>query len=308
MSVVIPSVMRPHLESAIRSVVAQSNAPDLEVIVVFDLDPDQVSASTLQRVRSLADVVEFTGGGRGAPFARNLGVARATGDFVAFLDDDDEWLPSKLSTQLSALRSSDSPATTIMGCKVQQVVSASGKTRGVTPATTIGPQQRLEDYLFRKRRASIGRASFYTSTILAPSAIAQSVPWDEKLRRHQDWDWLLKAQSFGAEFTQSDEPLVLIQSGSEGSISASTDWESSLAWVRSWRTLWHRQTYTDFLYAQCFRYAVQARSWHGLRRVCREIANSRRFPSLGPLLIALGSVGPRELALRFLAAASWSSK
>jgi glycosyltransferase involved in cell wall biosynthesis len=44
-----------------------------------------------------------TGGNKGVSFARNMGVAAATGDVIAFLDDDDVWFPSKIFAQVEEL-------------------------------------------------------------------------------------------------------------------------------------------------------------------------------------------------------------
>jgi len=98
-SVVIPTRDRAALlRRALDSVFAQICA-DFEIIVVDD-------ASTDDTARMLADVADprlrvlrqSTPGG--APRARNLAIAAARAEYVAFLDDDDEWLPRKLELQL----------------------------------------------------------------------------------------------------------------------------------------------------------------------------------------------------------------
>jgi glycosyltransferase involved in cell wall biosynthesis len=84
---------------ALASVLAQTRLPD-EVIVVDDGSRDDTAA------RVAAD---FPGGtllrqdNRGVSAARNLGVAKSTGEWVAFLDSDDEWMPEKLERQCDAL-------------------------------------------------------------------------------------------------------------------------------------------------------------------------------------------------------------
>src|SRR5690349_20594494 len=87
-SVVVPTVGRPELLRALRSVRAQCTRSRIEVIVVDDGDP---GAELPSGAASLADCVIHTEGRVGGARARNLGIAAASGDMVALLDDDDEW-------------------------------------------------------------------------------------------------------------------------------------------------------------------------------------------------------------------------
>lgn len=83
---------------AVESLWAQRD-PDLEVIVVDDGSTD----STLEVLRSYADrIVLVSQPNGGVSSARNRGLATATGDWVAFLDADDVWAPSKLALQRAA--------------------------------------------------------------------------------------------------------------------------------------------------------------------------------------------------------------
>lgn len=95
-SVVIPTYNRARLVGrAVESALRQTRAGD-EVIVVDDGSLDD-TRRVLEEFGSRVTVVRTTHGGAGR--ARNLGVARARGELVAFLDSDDEWLPRKLDVQ-----------------------------------------------------------------------------------------------------------------------------------------------------------------------------------------------------------------
>lgn len=97
-SVVIPTFDRAELlPRAVASVLAQT-VGDLEVIVVDDAGPGPVEVPPDPRVRV---VRRTTNGGPGA--CRNTGVDVATGRFVAFLDDDDVWVPHRLELALAGL-------------------------------------------------------------------------------------------------------------------------------------------------------------------------------------------------------------
>lgn len=107
-SVVIPTYKRPDtLNRAIKSALNQTH-PLIEVIVVDDNDPD-----TEGRRLTEAKMAEFDNESRvryiqhehnkNGSAARNTGARTAKGEYVAFLDDDDEFLPRKIETQLDAL-------------------------------------------------------------------------------------------------------------------------------------------------------------------------------------------------------------
>ncbi|MEQ1619894.1 MAG: glycosyltransferase [Methylococcales bacterium] len=99
-SVVIPTYNRCELlQRALRSVFSQNRLP-AEVIVVDDGSTDETVAMLNKVFPQVITVHQANGG---VSRARNLGIQHASGDWLAFLDSDDEWLPGKLHQQLSAL-------------------------------------------------------------------------------------------------------------------------------------------------------------------------------------------------------------
>lgn len=99
-SVVVPTYNRcEQLPRAIDSILKQT-AQDLEVIVVDDGSSDDTPAVAKRFTDPRVRYLRRENGGVCA--ARNTGIAAARGDWLAFLDDDDEWLPEKLSLQLAA--------------------------------------------------------------------------------------------------------------------------------------------------------------------------------------------------------------
>jgi GT2 family glycosyltransferase len=87
------------VRDAVSSALCQSS-PATEVIVVDDMSED----GTRERVLELEDerVMLLDGEGRGVAAARNIGIERATGEWIAFLDGDDRWQPEFL--ELARLR------------------------------------------------------------------------------------------------------------------------------------------------------------------------------------------------------------
>jgi len=105
-TVIIPTFNRAAVVGrAIRSVLAQT-WQDWELIIVDDCSTD----GTGRAVRGFSDArIKYIRRDRrrGAGAARNTGICSAQGEYVAFLDDDDEWLPEKLQKELEVFRDSD---------------------------------------------------------------------------------------------------------------------------------------------------------------------------------------------------------
>jgi len=99
-SVVIPTYNRAGtVERAVESVLGQTHQP-IEIVVVDDGSSDDTSEQILRafpRVRVLRQE------NLGVSAARNRGIAATSGDWIALLDSDDEWRPSKLEEQLRAI-------------------------------------------------------------------------------------------------------------------------------------------------------------------------------------------------------------
>ncbi|MCX7431700.1 MAG: glycosyltransferase family A protein [Planctomycetia bacterium] len=98
-TVVIPTWNRSALlETAIVSVTSQT--PPVKLLVCDDGSTDD-SAKTFERAMLGSSARWVPGDHSGLPVVpRNRGIRQATGDWIAFLDSDDEWLPSKITTQL----------------------------------------------------------------------------------------------------------------------------------------------------------------------------------------------------------------
>jgi glycosyltransferase involved in cell wall biosynthesis len=105
-TVIIPTFNRASIVGrAIRSVLAQTHQ-DWELLVVDDASTDH----TERVVRSFPDRrIKYLRHDRNrrVSAARNTGIRSAQGDYVSFLDDDDEWLPEKLAKELEVFRDSD---------------------------------------------------------------------------------------------------------------------------------------------------------------------------------------------------------
>ena len=107
-----------YLDAAIRSVLAQTHAP-LELILVDDGSTDD-SAALAQSYVPPARYLRREHGGAGA--ARNSGIERASGDYLAFCDVDDIWAPTKLERQMAAV--SQDPTIDVVFARVTEFWAA----------------------------------------------------------------------------------------------------------------------------------------------------------------------------------------
>ena len=101
---------------AIDSVRGQSY-PNLEIIAVDDGSRD--GTATLLRQQEALGVRVITQANAGAAAARNAAIAVARGEFLAFLDADDEWHPNKIALQIELLASH--PAMVLVGCRAEVI-------------------------------------------------------------------------------------------------------------------------------------------------------------------------------------------
>ena len=200
-SVVIPTHDRPEeVRRAITSVLAQEYDGPLDVVVVFDrAEPDQSLVTDGERpVRVLANARR-----PGLAGSRNTGILASAGDLVAFCDDDDEWLPGKLSTQVAALREAPQAelVTTAMVVDYQ----------GARTVRLAGSERIGHEAFVRSRMAMIHSSSF----VFRRSALLDGIGLvDETLPKSmaEDWDLLLRA-SARTPVVHVDRPLVRIAWG-----------------------------------------------------------------------------------------------
>ena len=197
-SVIIPTRNRAaFLQAAIQSVLNQT-FQDFEIIVVDDASEDHTSAVirsfTEPRIRYLRHESS-----RGQGATRNAGLHQALGEYVALLDDDDEWMPQKLEKQVALLDGSPSKVGMVYTgiCRIQ-VYSKRVINRLV-------PDKRGSLFEEICKRNFIGGCS----SVMLRRACLEKIGWfDERLASAADYDmWLRISKEFDIEYIR--EPLVL---------------------------------------------------------------------------------------------------
>jgi glycosyltransferase involved in cell wall biosynthesis len=273
-SVVIPTRGRPDLVTrAVASALAQTRR-DLEVVVAID-GPDPATETAVAAIpdpRVRAIVVDPPLGAGGA---RNAGVAVSGGEWIAFLDDDDAWLPAKLERQLAAIEASgvDEP---IAFCPIV-IRSAGGDRawRGRPPAD----DEPASEYLFVRRSVRIGEGTVGTSTIVARRSLLDRVPFDPTVRRYQDADWILRATAAGARLVYCPERLSIWTAPDERrTITADhvADWTYAFDWIRERRRLVTARAYAAFLLVRVAALAASAGDRGAIGPIWREARHRGR--------------------------------
>jgi glycosyltransferase involved in cell wall biosynthesis len=229
-SAVVPTTgRRASLGGAVESCLGQS-VPPAEVIVVVDAPPDvRVTLAERWAADSRVRVVGSEGSGPGA--ARMSGVRAATSELVAFLDDDDCWLPAKLERQLGVLATTRDPSRVIVATRC---LIRSDHTDYVLPRRLPRPGETFAAYLLARPAVVFPRSYVATPSLLASRALFLERPLDLGLAHREDIAWLLDATSHGADFVYVDEVLTVVDGrGARGSLSAEAESaEAAVAWGR----------------------------------------------------------------------------
>ena len=212
-SVIIATHDRPQLlAKAIEAVRAQDYAGQVQCVVVFDRnEPD----TTLVRTDPSRPVVVVANDRTpGLAGARNAGAAAASGELLAFCDDDDEWLPAKLRLQAGRL------AETGADVAVSGIHVAYGD-------KTITRVPRAEDVthaeLLRRR---VMEAHPSTVVVRRAAFLGKIGQVDEEIPGSyaEDYDWMLRAAAAGP-IAVVPEPLVTVL------------WGQTSHFNRKWRTI-----------------------------------------------------------------------
>ena len=187
-SIVIPTYKRhQRLQRAVESVKSQ-NHTNYEIIVVNDDPLDQEIHNLFGNGRNTNIKVVNNCRKKGGNGARNTGILESENEFVALLDDDDEWKENHLN-ELSKKISSGDIECIISSHEVESHNSW-------VKHEYQGKEFRLEDFVNQK--VQIGASS----TICFKKTGAQKIDlFDETLQRHQDLDFILRKLATGRVFT-----------------------------------------------------------------------------------------------------------
>jgi len=265
-SAVIPTRGRPNLlVRAVKSALAQTYS-QLEIIVVID-GPDEESKAALDLFTNERLVVLSLPKSVGGAEARNLGVQQARGEWIAFLDDDDEWVPDKIQEQFSAAAVSRCEFPLVCS----QVIARTPTADFVWPETP--PSKPYSEYLLLRSRLSYGEGLMQTSTLFTKRELLQQVPFRSGLRKHQDWDWVLRCTELqSVEVVFIPRPLAIwYLDNTRARVSHQNMWRISLDWIKESRRLVTKPAYSSFIANIVAPQAAAEKAWGNFFPLVREL-------------------------------------
>lgn len=219
-TVVVATRDRPEpLARALRSILDQDYPGQIECLVVNDQSDPPPLPEERRANRSLRSLPNNRT--PGLPGSRNSGILVATGELIAFCDDDDEWLPGKLRRQVELARSE--PDAAFVACGVY--VRYRGRdTRRLAPRRPLTHRD-----LLHHRWLAVHPSTLLASRDMLLDRIGlvdEEVPGGYG----EDYEWLLRATRIGT-VVSVPEPLVVV------------NWHSHSFFAGHWRTLMTSQRY-----------------------------------------------------------------
>ncbi len=193
-SVIIPTYNRE--STIVRSAMSVLNQTykNIELIIIDDCSTDKteviVSAIADPRIRYFRQDTNH-----GACVARNRGIDEARGDYIAFQDSDDEWLPNKLEVQLNKLEESGAD---VCFCRMERHMDEE--------TIRIFPKARGNRIMERSELCNHSYVS--TQMLLAKKAVFDEHRFDPLVKRTQDYEWTIRA-SRNHKFYYAEDILVI---------------------------------------------------------------------------------------------------
>lgn len=185
-SVIIPTYGKPvFLEKSIQSVLNQSYQ-DFELIIVDDNDPNSVAREATQKIiQGFSDVrlkyIMHPYNKNGAA-ARNTGIADAIGEYISFLDSDDEYMPDRLAKCVAEMENaSPEIAGVYSGCEFRKGGKPYNKFIDVSSGNFI-VETLACTFMFCSG----------SNIFVRKSVIDELCGFDESFLRHQDYEFLVR--------------------------------------------------------------------------------------------------------------------
>jgi len=263
-SVILPVHNRADvLPRAIDSVIAQELA-DFELIVVDDGSTDE-SATLAQSFADDRIRLIRLDKNRGGNVARNEGIRAARSPLIAFLDSDDRYLPNKLSTVVGEFERRPG-LDLLVDSFIKIQPPGSRKAQVVRSNPVIDGRELFRTALFTRQ---LWKA---TPAITVRREVALKAPFDETLRRLQDFDFLIRASEF-ANCASTDQ-VLWVKYWDAGAISAQDNMiPANVELVRR-----HHEYLRNAAYRPGLAYALRLSAWRRVKKgdfagIARDLRN-----------------------------------
>jgi len=179
-SVIIPTYNDDeYLSRAVKSVISQKY-DEMELLLIDSSD----SSVAVSLADTYSSIQRITTPPNGPAAARNAGIEEARGEYIAFLDADDEWLPNKITTQVTTLESTE--ASFVFS---EEYIEREGSRRKHSTGITFPDEEPVHEYYFRKG-TGIG-----SRTVMVRSECLECHRFNEQLDAREDphlWTRILR--------------------------------------------------------------------------------------------------------------------
>lgn len=222
-SIVIPTFNRADLiDRTIESVLNQTYE-NFEVLIVDDASTD----NTYEVISSISDerirYIQLEKNTKGT-MTRNVGIENSSGEYVAFLDSDDEWVPTKLEEQIQFISNFNKSE---FLCFTGLILN-NGNEKVYLNQRQLKENEDILDYIL------VYGNKVQTSTFLLPTKIAKEVKFNSDLKKHQDWDFCLRLKKQGIQFFYLNKRLTIWNvDPREDRISINNKYNYSINWYKN---------------------------------------------------------------------------
>ncbi|WP_420924835.1 glycosyltransferase family 2 protein [Aeromonas veronii] len=224
-SIVVPFYERSKNFSDIYKTINNQTFDNWELIIVDDGSSDhellqnfvsQVSDSRVKLILLSKNV--------GGAAARNRGIIEATGDYIAFLDSDDLWCSKKLEAQFEYIEKSDED---VLFSNVD-IVNKNGELLE-RKEVIYKNNEDVSEYIFVKD------GLIQTSSLFMKIECAQNIMFNPLLKRHQDYDFVLRLYHHGYKFHKIAESLVFWIQDDGTVFSRGASYNNTADWLRTYK-------------------------------------------------------------------------
>ena len=238
-SVIIPTHNRAEIVTRAIASVQSQTYQHWEIIIVDDASQDNTVEIIQQlddsRLRYISHETNL-----GGSEARNTGIKQAQGEYIAFLDSDDVWLPNKLRSQLAAIAQAESTQNIVCYSQFQKSDRVFYQ-RSILPSQGK-KQASVADYLW------LSGGEMLTSTLLVSRNIATATLFNSGLIKHQDLDFVIRLEQQGAKFIFVPQVLAIWHNEPRGDrISRKVNYQVSLDWIEQYCSQISDRAYLGFL-------------------------------------------------------------
>jgi len=233
---VVPTFNRENvIMNCLKSILNQTYS-NIEVIVVDDASEDNTEKIVKSIVDKRLKYVRLPRNTKGTQ-PRNIGIELSKGEYIAFLDSDDTWLPDKIEKQLSLIkRSNYKDVLCFTG-----IIHSKNSKKNIVINRNLYSTESIMDYILNVGWVQCG-------TFMCSREIAKLTKFSPKVRKHQDWDFCYRLSKNNCKFIYLEEALTVynIENGNN-QISTNSRYDLSLEWINSIKNEISVKSYYAFL-------------------------------------------------------------